>query len=83
MWGIAITLFFVSLAPIIYHGEFEHEFIRLTIYMMSISFTFYAHLHWLIRWVGVILHLIVVWLFETYYLRELLMQLACYEKSKC
>jgi hypothetical protein len=50
--------------------------------MMSIVLTFYAYLHWLVRWVSVAMHVGIVWAFETYYYRELMLQLACYENSK-
>ena len=41
--------------------------------MMSIVLTFYAYLHWLVRWVGIGMHVALVWAFETYYYRELLL----------
>jgi hypothetical protein len=78
----SFLLFLFSLIPIIVHGYFDNEFLRLTIYMMSIVLTFYTYLHWLVRWVSIFLHIIIVWLFETYYYRELLLQLACTEESK-
>ena len=64
--------------PIIVYGEFANEFIRLSILMASISFTYWADLHWLIRVAGVASHIFVIQFLEAYYLRELLMQLACF-----
>jgi hypothetical protein len=71
--GIAISLFFISVIPIIIYGDFSNEFLRITILMSAIAFTFYADLHWLIRIVGVVVHIFIIQFLEAYYLREYLL----------
>lgn len=90
---IALILVLVSLLPVIVHQRFNNEFVRLMILTTAIAFTYWSELHWILRiivsdwradWVqSVAIHLFVIFAFETYYLRELLMQCACYERGKC
>ena len=58
--GIAVFLFFFSIVPVMVYGDFDNEFIRLSIMLASISFTYWADLHWLIRLAGVISHVFVI-----------------------
>ena len=51
--------------------------------MAALAFTFYSYLHWVLRWIGAILHAIVIVVIEVQFLRELIMQLACYQIGKC
>ena len=79
---IAILLFFFSLVPIVLHQEFKNVFLQICIYIIAISFTYYAYLHWLVRIIGGCTHLFVILVMESFYLRELLLQLACYDLGK-
>jgi len=49
MKGMAIFMFFISVVLIVAHGKFDNEFLRISILCASISFTYYAYLHWLVR----------------------------------
>jgi len=80
---IALLLFFTSVTLIIAYGEFNNEFLRITLLMSSLAFTYYSYLNWLVRWISIALHIFIVVVVETSYLRELILQLACYEIDKC
>ena len=80
--AISIILFFFSVVPVVAHGEFDNEFLRIAILFISIAFTMYAHLGWFLRIFGIMIHIFVVLVLETPYLRELLLQVACYEIGK-
>lgn len=80
--NLAILLFFFSIVPIVAHGEFDNEFLRLAILFISLTFSLYAHLHWFLRVCGMFIHVFVVLILETPYLRELLLQVACFEVGK-
>ena len=47
------------------------------------SFTFYSYLHWLVRWFCIILHIFIIIIIETPILREVILQLACYQLGQC
>ena len=77
--GLAIFLFIGSVGLITAYGHFDNEFLRITVTISSLAFSYYAHLHWFVRWLCVALHLFIVVVVETSHLRELIMQLACME----
>ena len=78
----AAILFFFSIIPIIAHGEFDNEFLRLSFLFISVTFSMYAHLSWFLRITGIVLHIFIVLYLEIPYLRELLLQVACFEIGK-
>mmetsp|Transcript_24830 Transcript_24830/g.33244 ORF Transcript_24830/g.33244 Transcript_24830/m.33244 type:complete len:265 (-) Transcript_24830:582-1376(-) len=80
---LSFLLFLCSVCLMVAYGEFGHDFLIISLIMATLSFTFYAYLHWLIRWICVILHIFLVIIVETTYLRELILQLACYQLGKC
>lgn len=59
-------------------GKFEAEFLRVAIKASVAMFTFYADQHWVIRFLALITNCLLIMLMEYYYLRESLMQTACY-----
>jgi len=46
---IAFTLAVISVIPVIAHGTFSNEFIRLSIISATLSLSYHAYLHWLVR----------------------------------
>ena len=76
---IAILLFLFSVTLLIAYGKFNNEFLRVTVTIACLAFTYYAYLHWFVRWCGIALHTFVITVVETSFLRELILQLACYE----
>ena len=80
---LSVLLFFVSVCFIIAYGKFNNEFLRITIEMSCIAFTYYSYLHWVVRWCSLIIHVFVITVIETSYLRELILQLACYDLGLC
>ena len=73
MKWIAILLFLIGMVPVIAHGRFENEFLRLSILIITYSLTYFAYLHWLVRIQGLIAHICVILFMESYYLREYLL----------
>jgi len=51
--------------------------------MSALAFTFYSYLHFMLRWCALGLHIFIVIVVETSYIRELIMQLACYQIGQC
>jgi len=80
---LSILLFFTSVVLIIAYGQFKNEFLHITLLIACLAFTYYAYLHWIVRWISVILHAFIIIVVETSYLRELILQLACYEIERC
>ena len=76
-------LFVVSVGLLIAYGEFGQDFLLISMITSTCSFTFYAYLHWLVRWLCVILHIFIIVVIETPMLRELILQLACYQLGQC
>ena len=68
--------------PVIAHGEFDNEFIRISILFISLTFAAYSYLSWFLRIIAVVLHIFVILAVEMPYLRELLLQTACYDAGK-
>ena len=80
---LSVLLFLASVSLIIAYGKFNNEFIRITLLMMCLACTFYANVHWLLRICCVIAHVFVIIILEMPFLRELIMQLACFEIGQC
>ena len=76
---LAILMFFGSVGILIAYGEFSNEFIRITLTISSLAFTYYSYLHWLIRMISIFLHIMIIAVIEVPTLREVILQLACYE----
>ena len=66
-------LFFFSVCIVMAYGLFNNEFLRITLLISTLSFTYYAYLHWIVRWIAVILHIFMIVIVETAYLRELIL----------
>jgi len=80
MLKVLVQLIFVfSVLLIIAYGEFGNDFLVISLIMAGLCFTFYAYLHWLLRWVAIGIHIFIILVVENAYLRELIMQLACYQ----
>lgn len=73
------VLYLLWLIPVVAYGTFTNELRRLIIYSICYALTYYAELHWLIRLTGGIFHLCIILIMETYYFREYLIQLACWQ----
>lgn len=80
---LAIVLFFTSVLLLIAYGKFDNEFLRITLLITCLSFTYYSHLHWAIRIISLAIHTFTITVVETFYLRELILQLACYQIDRC
>ena len=80
---LAVLLFLMSVSLIIAYGKFNNEFIRITLLVMVIAITFYANLHWVLRLGCIVAHIFTIIILEMPFLRELIMQLACYEIGQC
>lgn len=80
---IAIFLFLSSVGLLIGYGKFNNEFLRITLTISSLAFTYYSYLHWMVRWISIALHVFIITVVETQFLRELILQLACFEIDKC
>ncbi len=76
---IAILLFLFSVTLLIAYGKFNNEFLRVTVTIACLAFTYYAYLHWVVRWLGLALHGFIIGVVEISFLRELILQLACFE----
>ena len=78
--GNALILGIVSNIITLLYGRFENEFIRVCIVAMVQLFSFYADQHWVLRLGGLVLNFLVMIFLEYYYLRESLMQSACFDR---
>ena len=76
---IAVFLFFTSVCLLIAYGKFNNEFLRITLTISCLSFTYYSYLHWVVRWISLAIHIFMITVVETAFIRELILQLACYE----
>ncbi len=76
-------LFLLSVSLIIAYGKFNNEFIRITLIIMCLSITFYANLHWVLRIGCIVAQVFVIIVLEMPFLREVILQLACYEQGQC
>ena len=76
--GISIVLFFTSVMLLVAYGKFNNEFLRITLLVMCLAFTYYSSLHWLIRAISLAIHIFTIVVIETSFMRELILQLACY-----
>ena len=81
--GLAIFLFISSVGLLIAYGSFNNEFLRITLTISSLAFTYYSYLHWLVRWLCILIHVFIITVVETCFLRELILQLACFEMDQC
>jgi hypothetical protein len=79
---LSILLLLITVTPVIVFGKFHNEFLRLNIMFASIIFTYFANEHYLIRLVAIVVHIVVILSLDYLYLREYIMQLACYVKGK-
>ena len=61
------------------YGEFNNEFLRITLTISSLAFTYYSYLHWVVRMISIGLHVFIIAVVEIFFLRELILQLACYQ----
>lgn len=68
---------------LIAYGKFNNEFLRITLLITCLSFTYYSYLHWAIRMISLCIHIFTITVVETFFLRELILQLACFEIDKC
>ena len=80
---LAILLFVSSVGLLIAYGKFSNEFLRITLTISSLSFTYYSYLHWMVRWLSILIHVFIITVVETFFLRELILQLACFEIDQC
>ena len=60
------------------YGRFENEFIRVSIKAAVALFTFYADQHWVLRVGSLTLNFLSIVFMEYYYMRESLLQAACF-----
>ena len=80
---ISVILFFSSVCLLIAYGKFNNEFLRITLLISCLGFTFFSYLHWVIRIISLVIHTFTIVVIETAFLRELILQLACYEIEQC
>ena len=71
------------MGSIIIHGTFENEFLRVTLVMTTLAFTYYSYLHYGLRMLAIIFNCVTVMCMEVLYFRELLLQLACADIGRC
>lgn len=76
--ALSILIFFLTITPILAFGTFDNEFLRLNIIFASIIFTYFCKEHYAIRLIAFVLHIVVILGLDYLYLREYIMQLACY-----
>ena len=62
-----------ALVTVVMHGTFENEFLRLSLIVTTLAFTYYSYLHWLVRALAVIFNVLTVLFMEALYFRELLL----------
>ena len=79
----AFLLGIVSNIVTLMYGRFENEFIRVCLVAMVQLFSFYADQHFVLRLGSLILNFMAMIFLEYYYLRESLMQAACYDRQLC
>ena len=70
---LAIFLFVSSVGLLIAYGKFNNEFLRITLTISSLAFTYYSYLHWMVRWLSIIIHVFIITVVETFFLRELIL----------
>ena len=70
---IGFILFFFGIVPIVVYGEFDNEFLRLSILFISITCSVYSYLSWMLRILAIVINVFVVLIMEIPYLRELLL----------
>ena len=80
---ISVFLFFTSVVLLIAYGKFNNEFLRITLLISCLAFTYYSYLHWLVRAIAILIHTFTIVVVETAFLRELMLQLACFEIGQC
>ena len=73
----------VSVGILIAYGEFSQDFLIITTIVAACAFSFYSYLHWIVRWIGIILHMFIILFIEMPILREIILQLACYQLGFC
>lgn len=76
-------MFVSGVGLLIGYGKFNNEFLRITLTISSLAFTYYSYLHFFVRWLSIGIHIFIITVVETQFLRELILQLACYEISQC
>lgn len=79
----AWLLFLGSVGILIAYGRFDNEFLRITLTITCLAFTYYSYLHWIIRIISIVIHIFIITVIETFFLREIILQLACYEIEQC
>lgn len=62
---IAIFLFLSGVGLLIGYGKFNNEFLRITVTISSLAFTYYSYLHWMVRWLSIGLHVFIITVVET------------------
>ena len=80
---IALILFLSSVCLLIAYEKFNNVFLRVTCLICCLAFTWYSYLNWLLRWISSLIHVFIIVVVETYTLRELILQLACYDINQC
>ena len=55
------------------YGKFNNEFLRITLTISSLAFTYYSYLHWMVRWISIALHVFIITVVETAFMRELIL----------
>jgi len=73
MKWIAISLAAIGVVLVVIQGDFDNEFLRITVLLTNTAFIFYANLHWVIRLIGLVLNVYVLLGLEILYLRETLL----------
>ena len=66
-------LFLTSVVLIIAYGRFGNDFLIISLIMAGLLFTFYSHLHFLLRWAALGIHIFIILVVENAYLRELIL----------
>ena len=72
---LAVFLFFVSVCFIAAYGKFNNEFLRITITISCMAFTYYSYLHWIVRWLSLIIHVFIKIVICTYGIRAIILNL--------
>eukprot|EP00347_Sterkiella_histriomuscorum_P014128 403362060 len=75
---LSFVIVLVTIVPVIVHGKFQNEFLRLNIIFASVIFTYFAKEHYLIRLIAIVTHIVVILGLDYLYMREYLIQLAGY-----
>jgi hypothetical protein len=68
---------------IILYGKFSNEFLRICLLIASGMFTYYCPLHVILRWCSVALNWFIIIKVEYPYMKESLMQAACFQAKLC